>query len=210
MTDESSLLHGTDLMQAVTNGDVEKVRELLQSAAVNAADADGWTPLHIAVHEQNREITRLLLEHPETDVNARNRWRSTPLMLAAGSGNLEIVESLLRHPLIMVDLQADYYGRTALIETAVNGHAHITRCLVNYGADINIADKTGRNTALIEAIKNNHSDVAIFLLRTGMVEFSNRDQRLQCLIWASRRGETLRKEMDNAIAKFFSRTGSLP
>lgn len=199
-----------ELIQAAIAGDIPAARSALATADVNAADGDGWTALHIAVHGQHRDLTRLLLEHPDIDVNSRNKWGSTPLMLAAGGGNLDIVECLLRHPRTLVDLQAEYYGRTALIETAVKGHAHIARCLVSHGANVNISDKTGRNNALIEAIKNKHADIAIYLLRTGTIDFSNRDLRLQALIWASRRGDELYKELDHAIAAYFNRTGGRP
>ena len=198
------------LIQAAIAGDIQAIRSALATANVNVADCDGWTALHIAVHSQHRDMIRALLEHPDIDVNCRNRWKSTPLMLAAGSGNLDIVECLLRHPKILVDLQAEYYGRTALIETAVKGHAHITRCLVSYGANVNISDKTGRNSALVEAIKNKHVDIAIYLLRTGTIDFSNRDLRLQALIWARRHGDNLCKELDHTIAAYFNRTGGHP
>ncbi|MYH59994.1 MAG: ankyrin repeat domain-containing protein [Boseongicola sp. SB0675_bin_26] len=201
---------GAELIQAAVAGDVQAIRSALAAADVNAADGDGWTALHVAVHGQHGDLTRLLLEHPDIDVNSRNKWGSTPLMLAAGSGNLDIVECLLRHPKTMVDLQAEYYGRTALIESAVKGHAHIARCLVSHGANVNISDKTGRNNALIEAIKNKHADIAIYLLRTGTIDFSNRDLRLQALIWARRRGDDLNKELDHAIAAYFDRTGGRP
>ncbi|MCY4304693.1 MAG: ankyrin repeat domain-containing protein [Aestuariivita sp.] len=194
-----------ELIQACISGDIATAKSALEFADINSSDADGWTALHIAIHAQNQELTKVLLNHSDIDVNAQNKWRSTPLMLAANSGNLNIVECLLRHPMIRVNSQADYYGRTALIEASVKGHAHIARCLVSFGADVNLSDKTGRNTALIEAIKNNHLDVAIYLLRTGTIDFSNRDQRLQCLIWASRRGEKLRIEVDNAISNYFNR-----
>ena len=200
----------SELIRAAIAGDNEAVVAALATTDVNVVDDDGWTALHIAVHGQRRDLARLLLEHPDIDVNARNRWRSTPLMLAASSGNLDIVECLLRHPMTQVDLQAEYYGRTALIETAVKGHAHIARCLVSHGANVNISDKTGRNTALIEAIKNRHADIAIYLLRTGTVDFSDHDLRLQALIWASRFGDDLRRELDHAIAAYFNRTGGRP
>lgn len=201
---------GSELIEAAIAGDVQAASAALATADVNAADDDGWTALHIAVHSQHLDLTRLLLEHPDIDVNARNKWKSTPLMLAASGGNLDIVESLLRHPKTMVDLQAEYYGRTALIESAVQGHAHIARCLVSHGANVNISDKTGRNNALIEAIKNKHADIAIYLLRTGTIDFSNQDLRLQALIWARRHGDDLYMELDHAIAAYFNRTGGRP
>ncbi len=196
-----------ELIRAAIAGDVQAARSALATADVNACDDDGWTPLHIAVHGQRRDLAGLLLEHPDIDVNSANRWGSTPLMLAAGGGNLAMVECLLRHPMTLVDLQAEYYGRTALIETAVKGHAHIARCLVSHGADVNVTDKTGRNSALVEAIKNGHADIATYLLRTGTIDFSNQDLRLQALIWASRRGDDLRRELDHAIAAHFDRAG---
>jgi len=212
VVDTKAMSSEEKLIQAVIAGDVDATKSALdQGAQINVADDDGWHPLHIAVQKQNVQFIRWFLERPEINVNARNKWGSTPLMLAASSGNLDSVECLLRHPMIRVNLQSDYYGRTALIETAVKGHAHVTRCLVSFGADVNLTDKTGRNTALIEAIKNKHTDIAIYLLRTGAIDFANSGQRLQALIWAGRhRDDKLYRELDHAIASFFNRTGGLP
>lgn len=204
---ESSSKTGSTLLEAVIADDLSAARAAFEDADVNAADENGWNALHIAVHNQNRTLVRLLLDHPDIDVNAGNDWHSTPLIIAASSGNLEIVEFLLRHPGLEVDLQAEYYGRTALIESAVRGHANVTRCLVRHGADVNICDKTGRSNALIEAIKNQHNDIAIFLLRTGIIDFSDQQMRLQAIVWASRSGPALYRELDHAIAAHFNRTG---
>lgn len=197
----------TRLIDAAIAGDCASVRSAVTTANVNATDENGWTSLHIAVHSENREMVLLLLSQQDINVNATNKWHSTPLIIAAGGGNLDIVEILLRHPGILVDFQAEYYGRTALMESAVRGHAHIARCLVRYGADVNVSDKTGRSNALIEAIKNRHPDIAIFLLRTGIIDFSNQEMRLQALVWASRSGQKLYRELDHAIAAFYNRTG---
>ncbi len=125
-------------------------------------------------------------------------------MIAAGSGNLDIVELLLRHPRTQVDLQAEYYGRTALIEAALKGHVAVVKTLVAHGANVNAADKTGRNSALVEAIKNGHANVATYLLRSGLVDFSNSDLRLQALIWCgSRGGDLMQAELDAAMKIFF-------
>lgn len=147
---------------------------------------------------------RLLLAHPTIDVNVKNKWKSTPLMIAAGSGNLDIVDLLLKHPRIQVNAQAEYYGRTALIEAALKGHLPVVKMLVTHGADVNATDKTGRNSALVEAIKNRHVNVATYILRSGLVDFSSRDLRLQAVIWAgSLGGDVLRAELDAAMDNFF-------
>ncbi|MFT4792447.1 MAG: ankyrin repeat protein [Paracoccaceae bacterium] len=194
------------LVKAAIEGDVEAFADLIASEDVNAADENGWTALHIAARKGNVEIIRLLLKQPNLDVNAKNKWKSTPLMIAAGSGDLSIVEFLLIHPKTNIDMQAEYYRRTALIEAAVKGHISIVKTLVANGANVNLADKTGRNSALIESLKNGHDDVSTFLLRSGLVDFSDRDLRLQALIWCGSRGnEVLRAEIDNAMQKFSNR-----
>ena len=195
-----------DLIQAAIEGNMEAFKALNGSEDVNASDENGWTPLHIAAREGNVEIVRLLLAQPDLDVNAMNKWKSTPLMIAAGSGNLAIVDLLLRHPRTAINMQAEYYRRTALIEAAVRGHISVVKTLVAHGANVNVADKTGRNSALIEALKNGHENISVFLLRSGLIDFSDRDLRLQAAIWCgSGRNELLRAELNNAMQNFFNR-----
>lgn len=61
---------------------------------VDAADQDGWTPLHYACDRGHVEVAKLLLEEG-ANVNARDEARRTPLHLAALSGRVEVVQLLL-------------------------------------------------------------------------------------------------------------------
>ncbi|TIV17285.1 MAG: ankyrin repeat domain-containing protein [Mesorhizobium sp.] len=124
--------------------------------------------------------------------------------LEADGGHYDCIQALVRHPQIDIDARADYNGRTALIEAAGNWHLDAVTLLVEHGADVNAADKTGRNSALIEAIKGRHFAVAQYLLETRKVNFLNKDMRLNALIWAgSTRNAELIEQLDAAIHSFF-------
>ena len=113
---------------------------------------------------------------------------------------------LAAHDGIDLDARADYYGRTALIEAARNGHLEVVTLLLGKGSDVNVRDKTGRNTALIESIKNRHDKVTLALLRTGGIDFGDKEARLNALIWAgSSGGPAIRDALEITIRDFFER-----
>ena len=195
------------LMTAAEAGDLAAATAAIAAGAeVNAADEDGWTALHLAALNDRAAVVGLLLAQPGVAVNARTKWKSTPLTLAASRGHLGPVELLAAHDGIDLDARADYYGRTALIEAARNGHLEVVSLLLAKGADVNVADKTGRNTALIESIKNRHDKVTLALLRTGGIDFGDKDSRLSALIWAGSAGSpAIRDALEISIRDFFER-----
>src|SRR5262245_42318412 len=80
------------LIQAETARDAAAVRALLKSRAdVNAAQGDGATALHWAVHYDDLAIVELLLR-ARSRVNAANDLGVTPLYLACTNRNAAIVE----------------------------------------------------------------------------------------------------------------------
>ena len=123
-------------------------------AEVNAADEDGWTALHLAALNDRAAVVELLLAQPGVDVNARTKWRSTPLILAVSRGHAAPARLLLDHPGIEIDARADCYGRTALIEAARHGHLELAALLLGEGGGRAPARQTGRNSALIVAMKS--------------------------------------------------------
>ncbi len=193
------------LLLAAEKGDVAGLRAALASGAdVKVSDQNGWTALHLASLNGRAAVVDVLVEHPDVDVNAKNRWSSTPLMLAASRGYAECVRALMRHPDTDIDARAEYYGRTALIEAAKNGFSDIVKMLLDRGADVNVTDKTGRNNALIEAIKGRHYAVSELIMNSGRMNFLKKDMRLNALIWAGATGNReLRENLDFAIARFF-------
>jgi hypothetical protein len=85
----------TELHKAVTAGDMEKARVLLDKGAnVNAKDKFGDTALHMAVSRGNIKLAELLLEKG-ADTNASDARGETPLHDAVTDGSTEMVKLLL-------------------------------------------------------------------------------------------------------------------
>jgi serine/threonine protein kinase len=73
----------TPLLTAISKGDINQVRSLLDGGAnVNEAGHDGVTPLIAAVAHERLDAAQLLIEHG-ADVNLADSSRNTPLMVAA-------------------------------------------------------------------------------------------------------------------------------
>ena len=97
-------------------------------ADVNAAEADGTTPLHWAVRARRSRNRRRRCSRPAPTPNAANRYGVTPLSLAAVNGNAAMIEALLcgrrRAPTRLCPR-----GQTVLMTAARTGNAAAVRVL---------------------------------------------------------------------------------
>src|SRR5262245_39681792 len=83
------------LLEAVMSRDQKAVAALIKSGAdVNAARADGSTPLAWAINREAPEIVALLLK-AGANANAADENGESPLTLACTGGNLAIARLLL-------------------------------------------------------------------------------------------------------------------
>ncbi|KPA86250.1 putative ankyrin repeat protein [Leptomonas pyrrhocoris] len=90
----------TLLHHAAFSGNEVFVKLILEASAtqqvnIDAADAEGWTPLHYTADRGHRNVVKLLLEEG-ANVNARDTSKRTPLHLAALSGSKGAAEALLQ------------------------------------------------------------------------------------------------------------------
>jgi ankyrin repeat protein len=89
---------GQVLLQATEAGDIVQMAALLaKGAEVNARNAYGWTPLHVAAAGGDPAVITLLLQHG-ADVHAQSHIGTTPLDNATTRGGRKaVIDLLLAH-----------------------------------------------------------------------------------------------------------------
>ncbi|CAB3979635.1 Myotrophin [Paramuricea clavata] len=87
---------GEELLWGVKNGDLDKVRELVEKKGcnVNGELMNGRNPIHFAADYGQREVIDYLVNQG-ADMNVPDKHGITPLLAAIYEGHLECVKLLL-------------------------------------------------------------------------------------------------------------------
>ncbi|VFQ84133.1 unnamed protein product [Cuscuta campestris] len=94
---EAGIDSGIRLMYSANEGDLEGIKELLESGTgANFHDIDGRTALHVAACQGRKDVVELLLGNGAL-VNVEDRWGSTPLADAIHYKNNDVVKLLESH-----------------------------------------------------------------------------------------------------------------
>ncbi|VFQ61869.1 unnamed protein product [Cuscuta campestris] len=94
---EAGIDSGIRLMYSANEGDLEGIKELLESGTgANFHDIDGRTALHVAACQGRKDVVELLLGNGAR-VNVEDRWGSTPLADAIHYKNNDVVKLLESH-----------------------------------------------------------------------------------------------------------------
>jgi len=157
---------GAPLSEAIKTGDRPVALDIIAKklADVNAAEADGSTPLLWAAHVNDADLVMRLLK-VGAKPNARNQLGSTPLQEAAFNANTEAIRALLDAGADPNAAGAD--GQTPLMLVARTSNAAAAELLLDKGANPNGRETQRGQTALMWAAAASQGPIMRELLAHG-------------------------------------------
>jgi ankyrin repeat protein len=155
----------TRIADAAMRRDSAAVRTLIaQKVDVNIPGADGTPALHWAVRVDDVEMAKALLG-AGGQATLANRYGLTPLAIAAANGSAAMIGVLLDGG---ADVNApDPAGETPLMSVARVGSLDAATLLLGRGATIDATDSAYQQTALMVAVRENHSAIVQLLIARG-------------------------------------------
>ena len=142
------------MVLAAKGGNISVVRMLLDAGAdPNMKNSKGCTPLFMSASEGHLGITKLLLQRG-AQPNIANRSGFTPLHQAACYGDIDVAKELFEKgadPNV-----TSLFGSTPLhftVSYCTQGKKEMVRLLLDYDADVNIADDEGKTPKCYAAEK---------------------------------------------------------
>ena len=124
------------------------------------------TPLSVAAHMGHLEVEQLLLEGGAIPDETYKELNQEKLCKAAKEGKIEEVTRLLSCEGLDKDCIVGEYHSTPLKLASDNGHKHVVKLLLQFGADPNKSGQCGF-TPLYNASSRGHSDMVKILLDFG-------------------------------------------
>uniref|UniRef100_A0A8C3JLH1 Retinoic acid induced 14 n=1 Tax=Calidris pygmaea TaxID=425635 RepID=A0A8C3JLH1_9CHAR len=161
------------LLQAVENGDPEKVASLLgkKGASATKQDSEGKTAFHLAATKGHAECLRIMVTHG-ADVTAQDGAGHSALHLAAKNSHPDCIKRLLQSKCPADN--TDNSGKTALHYAAACGCLQAVQLLCEHKCPINVKDLDG-NIPLLLAVQSGHTEVCKYLLDHG-ADINTRDK----------------------------------
>jgi ankyrin repeat protein len=193
------------LLAAAASGDATGIGRLVAAKAdVNARDAYGRTPLHVATFGRRRDAVAALVK-AGADPNLLEHDRYDAVTIAAVANDVATLRLLLQLGASAKQVTSRYDG-TALIAAAHLGHDEVLKLLIEAGAPLDHVNNLGW-TALIESIVlgnggPRHTETLRALVRAGAnVNLADRNRATPLQLARSRGYATMVEILTQAGAK---------
>ena len=134
----------TDIFDACRKGDVKAASDIYEAdnESINWVDLKGFTPLILAVYNEQPEMVDFLLEKG-AQIDIADSAGNTALMGVCFKGYKSIATKLINAG---ADVnQRNVNGATALTFAATFGHLDIAKMLLEKGANIYVPDVRGKS-----------------------------------------------------------------
>ena len=147
----AGLVYATDLSKAISDGDLGKVKALLNEnpGIINTKDDHGLTPLNLAITEGKKDIVLELINRG-ADVKICDDENAAPIHNAAMIGSIEIFE-LIRSKGVELDTR-DSDGLTPLFYSIRAKQPEMSKYLIDKGANVKAVTTTKWPLLLFAAI----------------------------------------------------------
>ena len=127
----------------------QQLLDYVAQGHVNQPDAQGRTPLMLALEHQLTDVASQMLQY-RPDLHARDGSGNSLLHYAAGSGSDDLVHAVA-HAGVDPNM-ANVQGETALSMAAMVPNPRSVQLLLQYGADANHQESTHGHTPLMKAV----------------------------------------------------------
>nr|KAF6454662.1 ankyrin repeat and FYVE domain containing 1 [Rousettus aegyptiacus] len=162
----------TPLHLAASWGLEETVQCLLEFGTnVNAQDAEGRTPVHVAISNQHSVIIQLLISHPDIHLNVRDRQGLTPFACAMTYKNNKAAEAILKRESGAAEQllagakvnELTKHRQTALHLAAQQDLPTICSVLLENGVDFAAVDENGNNALHLAVMHGRLNNIRVLL-----------------------------------------------
>lgn len=161
-----TVIHAQDIITAATEGNREKIKELLAKnpELVKTKDENGRTPLHWASRGVHFEVLKYLVEN-KADVNAKDINKITPLVSAVSRNHFEAVKFLLDHN---AKVQEEDNLQKAPILYALRGDTKLVlELLIKKGASLEVKNDYERTPLLLACREGGNFENVKLLVENG-------------------------------------------
>lgn len=169
----------------IANDRASHVKKMLDEGAdPNEISPQGQPAIMQAIREDAWEVYDVLLNHPDTVLNAINTHRETPLMYLAVVGETERARDLIRRGALV-----NRKGWTPLHYAASTGKLETAKMLLDHGADVN-APAPDDTTPLMMAAYAGSEPMVRLLLEHGADVMRRTNQDYDVVDWANFKSHT--------------------